>query len=92
MYPNFKPLHTYDFETQWLLGAFAAAAETEIGCYGGKKQERKQRLIELGNDEEDKDVELIPLPTQPTQPRKQPSFRWGHVSNSKKPMIYFPNF
>lgn len=35
MDPNFKPLDICNFETQRLLGAFNAVAETEIACSEG---------------------------------------------------------
>ncbi|CAH8372545.1 unnamed protein product [Eruca vesicaria subsp. sativa] len=73
--PNFKPLSTCDLETQGLLASLDATAEAEDEdfCSGGKKQERKRRLIEVGSDDDevDTDVEITDPPTQPSQPRKQ---------------------
>ncbi|KAL0865843.1 hypothetical protein Bca101_044961 [Brassica carinata] len=83
MDPNFKYLETCDFETQRLLGALAAAdesQETEMGFSDGEKQQRK-RVIEVADDEVDSDVEETPPPTKPTQPCKQFAFGSGSLSN-----------
>lgn len=85
--PTFTPLNSMDLESQQLIGILSAAAEADDGSSDGakKKQGSKRRLIEVGDDEDDSDVEITLPPAQATM-RKQSTCGTGRALKSKKSM------